>query len=149
MNIEVLRYNDTGKETLGLLMINGVFRGHTLEDEERTVKVWGETRIPEGTYKICLRNEGGHHARYSKKFPDIHKGMLHVIDVPNFKHILIHIGNTDDDTAGCLLVGSSLGAGNNSIGGSTNKYVEIYPEIANAINNCEDVTITYKKIYDS
>ena len=149
MRIEVLRYNDTGNETLGLLMINGKFRGHTLEDEERTVKLWGETRIPEGTYKIGLRTEGGHHVRYSKKFPKIHKGMLHVLDVPYFKYILIHIGNTDDDTAGCLLISRSLGANNDSIVRSTDKYLEIYPEIARAIVNNEPVTITYKKIYDN
>jgi len=148
MRIEVLRYNDTGNETLGLLMINGKFRGHTLEDEARTVKLWGETRIPEGTYKIQLRKEGGHHARYAKKFPGIHKGMLHVVDVPNFQYILIHIGNTDDDTAGCLLIARSLGANNDSIVRSTDKYLEVYPEIANAIDNCEPVTIAYKKIYE-
>ncbi len=148
MRIEVLRYYDTGNETLGLLMINGKFRGHTLEDEARTVKLWGETRIPEGTYKIGLRIEGGHHVRYARKFPDFHKGMLHVLDVPNFKYILIHIGNTDDDTAGCLLIARSLGANNDSIVRSTDKYREVYPEIANAIDNNEPVTITYRKIYE-
>ena len=148
MRIEVLRFKDTGQETLGLLKINGQFRGWTLEDEERTVKVWGETRIPEGTYKVGLRTEGGHHKRYSKLFPSIHKGMLHVLDVPNFKYILIHIGNFDDDTAGCLLVGSALGGDQKSIIRSTDKYVEVYPEIATAIDNNEPVTITYKKIYE-
>ena len=34
-------------------------------------------------------------------------GMLHVLDVPNFKYILIHCGNTDEDTAGCLLLGDT------------------------------------------
>lgn len=148
MRIEVLRYNDTGNETLGLLMINGKFRGHTLEDEERTVKVYGETRIPEGTYKIGLRKEGGFHIRYLNKFPNMHKGMLEVLDVPGFRYILIHIGNTDDDTAGCLLVARSLGANNDSIVKSKDKYVEIYPEIARAIINGEPVTITYRKVYD-
>ena len=148
MRIEVLRYNDTGNETLGLLMINGKFRGHTLEDEYREVKVWGETRVPEGTYKVGLRTEGGHHTRYSNKFPLIHKGMLHVLDVPNCKYILIHIGNREDDSAGCLLVAESLGADNKSIVRSTLKYVEVYPEIAKAISLNEPVTITYKKIYE-
>lgn len=148
MRISVLRFKDTGKETLGLLFINEKHRGYTLEDEERTIKVWGETRIPEGTYKIGLRKEGGHHKRYAKKFPSIHKGMLHVLDVPYFKFILIHIGNRQDDTAGCLLVGSNIGRDNKSIERSTDKYVDIYPEIANAIDCGEPVTITYKKIYE-
>ena len=33
--------------------------------------------------------------------------MLHVLDVPGFEYILIHCGNTDEHTAGCLLVGDS------------------------------------------
>ena len=37
-------------------------------------KVYGETRIPAGTYKLKLRTEGGYHQKYSKRFPDIHRG---------------------------------------------------------------------------
>lgn len=148
MKIKVLRFKDTGDETLGLLMINGKHRGYTLEDEERTVKVWGETRIPEGTYTIGLRKEGGHHARYTEKFPMLHIGMLEVQDVPNFKYILIHIGNTDEDTAGCLLIGSGIGNDDKSIVKSTLKYTEIYREISRAVKAGECVEIEYKKIYE-
>jgi hypothetical protein len=148
MKIQLKRFTDNGDRTLGLLFIDGVFRCYNLEDEERTVKVWGETRIPEGTYKLGLRTTGGHHARYSKKFPDIHKGMLHILDVPNFKYILIHIGNTDDDTAGCLLTGSYIYSNNKGIGGSTLAYEAVYPEIANAIASGEDVEIEVSKIYN-
>ncbi len=78
-----------------------------LEDEARAIKVYGETRIPAGVYKVGVRTEGGFHRRYSedRRFRDIHEGMLHILDVPGFDWILIHVGNNDDDTAGCLLVG--------------------------------------------
>ena len=33
--------------------------------------------------------------------------MLHITNVPNFEYILIHCGNTDEHTSGCLLVGDS------------------------------------------
>ena len=33
--------------------------------------------------------------------------MLHLQDVPNFTYILIHAGNTDEHTSGCLIVGES------------------------------------------
>ena len=90
MEIEVIRYNNKEDFTGGLLFIDGQFECYTLEDEYRTQKVYAETRIPDGRYKVSLRTEGGHHIRYSKKFPDLHKGMLHILDVPNFKWILIH-----------------------------------------------------------
>lgn len=146
MTVDVIRYHDTGNETFGLLYIDGQFECYTLEDEERTVKVWGETRIPEGTYPLVLRREGSHHARYSKKFPDIHKGMLHVLDVPNFKWILIHIGNTDDDTAGCLLIADGVSPDGRSIVSSTTAYKRVYPKIADAITRGEGVIINYKKL---
>ena len=97
--------------------------------------------------KVELRKEGGFRAKYNKKYPGIHRGMLHVVDVPNFEYILIHTGNTDEHTAGCLLVGDSQE--NNQllpdgfIGKSVNAYKRIYPSIAKAIDQGEEVTIEY------
>ena len=163
MNLEVIRFSSGTDSTNGILFetiqqgneIDGIFKqtkflAYTLEDEQRNEKVFGETRIPNGTYKLGLRKVGGYHARYSKRFPHIHIGMLHVLDVPGFEYILIHCGNTDEHTAGCLLVGDSQE--NNQIttdgfiGKSTQAYKRIYPRIAEAIECGEEVTITYKTI---
>jgi len=105
MIITVRRFLSNSDATLSEVKIDGVRHCYGLEDEHRGIKVDGETRIPTGAYKIGIRAEGGFHNRYSKKFADIHQGMLQVLDVPGFEFILIHVGNTDDDTAGCLLVG--------------------------------------------
>ena len=76
--------------------------------------------------------------------------MLHVLNVPGFEYILIHCGNTDEHTAGCLLVGDSQE--NNQItedgfiGKSTQAYKRIYPMIAKAIRKKEEVTIEYKDL---
>ena len=146
MQLSVLRYSENGESTLGLLFIDGKFECYTLEDEHQDIKIKAETRIPAATYKIELRTEGGHHQRYSKKFPDFHKGMLHVQDVPNFKWILIHIGNDDDDTAGCLLVGDS--SINNltqpgRINSSTIAYERMYKKVIEAFDRGDEVYITY------
>lgn len=73
--------------------------------------------------------------------------MLEVCDVPNFKYILIHCGNTDEDTAGCLLVGDTQENNNvktnGFIGKSTQAYKRIYPPIAEALEQGEKVTINY------
>ena len=152
MKLIVLRFSSEADSTHGLLFehtdIGKKFLCYTLEDEARALKVRGETRVPAGTYKIELRKEGGFHERYTKKYPGLRRGMLHVTDVPNFEYILIHTGNTDEHTAGCLLVGDSQE--NNQllpdgfIGKSVNAYKRIYPSIAKAIKNGEEVTITYQ-----
>ena len=120
---------------------------YTLEDQYQTKKVMQETRIPAGKYEIKYRKEGGFHKRYNERYPDIHRGMLHVTNVPNFKWILIHVGNTDEHTAGCLLLGDTQENNqiktNGFIGKSSQAYVRVYDKIANALDMGEKVTITY------
>ena len=152
MKLEVIRFSSDEETTLGLLADVSIpgkreFLSFTLEDQKQDTKVYAETRIPEGTYEIKLRKEGGFHERYKKRFPDFHNGMLHLQDVPNFKFVLIHIGNDDDDTAGCLLVGSDA-TGNVSREGkvlrSTEAYKKVYNHIATPLLAGEQVFITYR-----
>ena len=150
MELEVLRFSSQEDSTNGLLfdVTEGKrrFLCYTLEDEYREEKVMAETRIPAGTYRITLRTTGGFHGRYLKKYGEMHKGMLWVRDVPNFEYILIHTGNTDEHTAGCLLVGDSqqnnIIKADGFIGSSTAAYKRIYPPIAAALEAGEEVTIT-------
>jgi hypothetical protein len=131
--LEVIRFSGQADDTLGLFMVNGVFQCFTLEDEQRTVKVFAETRIPAGTYRVELKKWGGFHKRYSVRFKSFHLGMLWVRDVPNFEHILIHVGNRDDDTAGCILLGDTCQQNvteSGFIGSSVAAYRRVYPPIA-------------------
>ena len=153
MTLEVLRFSSLKDSTNGLLFDTTKerkFLCYTLEDEFRSEKKYGETRIPDGEYKIALRTEGGFHGRYSRRFEKIHKGMLQVMEVENFEYVLIHCGNTDEHTNGCLIVGdtqtNNLVASNGFVGSSTKAYSRIYPNIAKALVNGEEVTINYKSI---
>jgi len=150
MKLEVLRFSSEQDSTNGVLFdVTGKrkFLCYTLEDEYRTKKVMQETRIPAGTYEIKYRKEGGHHKKYTQRYPDIHRGMLHVTNVPNFKWILIHVGNTDEHTAGCLLLGDTQENNqiktNGFIGKSSQAYVRVYDYVARALDMGEKVTITY------
>ena len=150
MKLEVLRISSEHDSTSGLLFDVTYFRKflcYTLEDEYREEKIKGETRIPAGTYQVVLRKSGGFHNKYVKRYGEMHRGMLHITDVPNFEYILIHTGNTDEHTAGCLLLGDTQT--NNQIskdgfvGSSGQAYKRIYPPIAEALENGECVEITY------
>ena len=139
---QVVRLSSQADSTSGVLFsVNDdgtkSFMCYTLEDEHRDTKVWGETRIPAGTYKLELRTEGGFHSRYVKKYGSMHKGMIWVKDVPGFEFILWHTGNTDEHTAGCLIIGqsqtSNLIKPDGFVGSSVSAYKYVYPVIAKAI----------------
>ena len=148
MKLNVIRHQFGKDATNGMLFIDGVFECYTLEDEVRDVKVMSETAIPLGTYEIKFRNIGGFDTKYKARYgTTFHKGMLELQDVPNFKYILIHTGNTDEHTAGCLLLGETqqdLDKGKDGfVGGSGDAYKKMYPKVRDALLNREKVTIEY------
>jgi len=94
--------------TIGKLFINDVYFCDTLEDKDRglkqtmslaeihKIKIQHETAIPSGTYKVIVNMS----PRFNRILPRL-------LDVPGFDGVLIHRGNTDKDTSGCILVGEN------------------------------------------
>ena len=152
MKLDVVRTQFGADATNGMLFVDGVFECFTLEDQVREgSKVMKETAIPLGEYEIKYRNIGGYDSKYRARYgTDWHNGMLELQDVPNFTYILIHTGNTDEHTAGCLLVGETqqdLDKGKDGfVGGSGDAYKKFYPKVRDALNAGEKVTIRYSDI---
>lgn len=69
-------------------------------DDAGEGKIKGRTAIPKGRYRIKMYMS----PRFRRLLP-----ML--MDVPGFKYILIHAGNTVEDTDGCLLPGLNRAKG--------------------------------------
>jgi len=144
MHVNLMRISTGAESTAGALYIDGKFVCFVLGDTKRKKKVAGETRIPDGLYRIALRNEGRLTRKYAQRYGSMHKGMLWLQDVPDFNWIYIHTGNKRGHTEGCLLVGDSLNnnqAGDGFVGKSRDAYQRIYPQIAQAIESDEKVTI--------
>ena len=150
MKLQVVRTQFGTDATNGLLFIDGIFECYTLEDQYQAVKVMHETCIPEGTYDIEFRKTGGFHAKYSERYKNAQYGMLHVQDVPNFTYILIHTGNTDEHTSGCLIVGETQQdlevSKDGFIGSSTLAYKKMYAKVAGQLLQGKKVTIEYTTI---
>lgn len=145
MNLLLQRYTARTDSTGGNLYVDDIFHCYTCEDEQRDIKIAGETRIPSGTYEIKLRDEGGMTQRYAQKF-DFHQGMLWLQDVPGFEWVYIHVGNDDDDTEGCVLVGYSadISTGEVRVFQSKKAYSDLYKKITWAMIEGEDVFIEIK-----
>lgn len=94
MNLLLQRLHSDAHRTHGDLYVNGEWECFTLEDVVREEKIYGETAIPEGRYRITLEHS-----------PRFGPGTLTVHDVPGFTGVRIHAGNTEGDTRGCPLVG--------------------------------------------
>lgn len=102
--------------TIGHMTIDEAkFRCDTIEDTVRDVnkngkfdngekKIKHETAIPFGRYEITMRVIS---PTYSKKKAFAFTGgcMPRLLNVPEFEGILIHTGNTEKDSFGCIVVG--------------------------------------------
>ena len=130
MLIKILRHWFTEKSTMGVISVDGVKCGFTLEDVARPtgVKVPNATAIPPGEYDVTID--------YSDKFKKL---MPHILYVPNFEGIRIHPGNTSEDTSGCVLVG--LEKGEDRISNCKPTYDFIYHSIEQALAKKDKVTI--------
>ena len=150
MKLQVVRTQFGKDATNGLLFVNGVFECYTLEDQYQAVKVMHETCIPEGTYDIKFRTVGGFHEKYKKRYGADHYGMLHLQDVPNFTYILIHQGNSDEHTSGCLILGETQQdldlSDDGFIGHSGVAYKKLYKKVAKELLLGKKVSIEYTTI---
>lgn len=103
--------------TIGDLYVDGRFFCHAIEDKVRPLparcpdtplgrtckckeKEYARTAIPAGTYRITMERS----PRFKRMLPYLH-------DVPHFLGILIHSGNTAEDSAGCIIVGKNTAKG--------------------------------------
>jgi hypothetical protein len=96
MKVELIRACTNDHGTFGVLTVDNFVQCVTIEDE------WlgnssGISCIPEGTYKVVPHN--------GTKY----QGVWRLENVPGRSAILIHAGNTEDDTRGCILVGTRFG----------------------------------------
>jgi hypothetical protein len=91
----------TAKSTIGQLCVEGALECFVLEDfyrEPGRPKVTGKTCIPCGRYPVSI-----------VRSPRFGIDMPRLLHVPGFEGVLIHPGNTPDDTEGCLLPGRTRG----------------------------------------
>jgi len=103
-SLALIRKYFTDKSTVGVLTFDGKFLCHTLEDTVRDLnkdgifqpeeKIYAQTAIPAGHYEVVVN--------YSNKF---HKYLPLLLNVPFFRGIRMHSGNTSEQSAGCILLG--------------------------------------------
>lgn len=141
MELRLKRIAKRETYTIGRLYVDGVYFCDTIEDRDRGLdqtlpvsvniakKRKGVTAIPTGRYRVTL---GVQSPRFSKKKQyDFCKGFLpRLINVPAFDGVLIHIGNTAQDSEGCILVGRNTVVGR--VTDSTATFKALYAKLKEA-----------------
>ena len=112
INLQLSRIALKETYTIGTLRIGTEYFCDTLEDAVRDfnkdgdlddygeMKVYGETAIPYGRYRVIVT--------WSPKFK---RELPLILDVRHFTGIRIHRGNYPKDSAGCILVGENTKPG--------------------------------------
>ena len=125
--------------TIGKLYIDGEYFCDVLEPPTRDLnkngifdngetKVKNNTAIPFGTYNVIINRS----PRFKRDLPRL-------LNVPNFDGVLIHRGNTKNDTSGCILVGENKVKG--KVVNSTPYEIELVKRCKAALSNNEQITI--------
>lgn len=133
MNITLQRRPSQGKATIGELMVDGKRIAYSLEDVVRNEKVYGETAIPAGEYKVVITPS----PRFKRNLPLL-------LNVPGYEGVRIHPGNTSADTLGCILPGTAVTPDAQSVTQSKLAFDKVNNLIQTALDKGEQVTLTIK-----
>ena len=138
--------------TIGKLYIDKQYFCDTIEDKDRGLtqktpldqimkkKIMHKTAIPTGTYDITMNVIS---PRFSKKqfYKNLCKGRVpRLLNVPGFDGILIHVGNTANDSSGCILVGKNTQVG--KVLNSTATFTKLYSILDTANRAGDKISIT-------
>lgn len=147
MEILLKRIAKKSKYTIGKMYIDGQYICDTLEDTDRGLnqnmsleeiknkKVYGETAVPTGTYKVDMNTVSPKFK--SRTWAKPYGGKLpRLVLVPGYDGVLIHPGNKAEDTLGCILVGE-----NKAVGQVLNSQVT-FKKIMSILTKGTNITIT-------
>lgn len=144
MRILLQRHALKAGYTIGRMEINGRYFCDTLEDTDRglresmtedeiaALKVKGATAIPTGTYRIDMQTRS---PRFGRVLPRL-------LRVKGYASVLIHSGNTADDTEGCILVGENRERGKVLNSRATLESLLVFLRAAQAEGEEIELTIT-------
>ena len=154
MELKLIRFACKPKYTVGKLYVDGKFFCNTLEDTDRgldesmsekeilDIKKPNETAIPTGQYQITLSVQSPKY-KTRVKYAFCNGFLPRLIGVKGYSGILIHIGNTHEDSSGCILVGDNKVVG--QVVNSTNTFKNLYSILKAADGRGEQIYITIEK----
>ena len=162
-----VRKADNGGYCISHVYIDGKYSHDTIEDYDRgllqtmtkeqvaRLKVYGKTAIPTGTYTLRMdvpSTTFGRKAYYhdlcvwtKPNGTKLHGCVPRFDPVVGFSGVLMHTGNTEDDSLGCVIVGRNTQVGR--VTDSRATFSRIYPHLLSAALRGEPLTYTIERKY--
>lgn len=152
MNILIKRIAKKDTYTIGKFYIDGKYYCDTIEDKDRgidkttplskikSVKIANKTAIPTGTYDLTMKVQSPKYlksntfVRYCKAY------MPRILNIPGFDGVLLHTGNTAEDSSGCIILGYNKTIG--KVLDSMSAFKQVYPILKAASDKGDRISIT-------
>ena len=144
MEIKIKRVAKKADYTIGHLYVDGQYVCDTIEDTDRgltqqmpleeiqRIKVKDRTAIPSGQYRVALGIKSPKYSNFVR-YPwakAINGCVPRIMNVVGFLGVLLHVGNTAEDTSGCIIVGENKVVG--KVINSTATFNKLYAMMAKA-----------------
>lgn len=154
MKLKVERIKNGPTYTIGKMYVDSKYFCDTLEDldrglldsmnveEVKSKKIYGETGIPKGTYKVTLDIVSPKFSQYLF-YMEVCKGKLpRLLDVKGYEGILIHVADgpkKDKLLYGCIGIGERQA--DDSLANGKKVFKTFYSLLESAKKHGEDITI--------
>lgn len=136
--------------TIGKIYIDGKYQCDCIEDTDRGLsqtmsleeikkkKVYGKTAIPTGTYDITLNVISPKYSKsaFMQRYANGSR-VPRILNVKGFDGVLIHTGNTEQDSYGCIIVGINSKKG--MVTQSRDTFIKLYKILQSSKNK---ITLT-------
>lgn len=153
MELKLKRIARKSNYTIGKLYINNNYFCDVCEDKDRglkdsmslteiqRIKVKNETAIPTGKYEIVLNVISPRFSSSAFYKTYANGGRLpRLLNVKGFDGVLMHTGNSAQDSSGCLILGKNKVVG--KVIESKETFKKLYPLLQEAWNKKEKIYIT-------
>ena len=143
---------------IGHLYVDHEYFCDTLEDYDRGLdrrddvevieaqKIAAQTAIPTGQYTVDMETVSPKYLKQRFYRDFCRAAMPRLCHVPCYSGILIHPGNTESDTEGCILVGQNKEVG--KVINSRDTWTQLYTHMALAHEKGEEIVINIIRKYE-
>jgi hypothetical protein len=148
MELVLNTYYQQPDATLGLMLVNGLAKYHTIERPYHKPRIPNASCIYAGRYEIVPRTRSAKVDEYKRRFPWF-RYHLQLKDVPDADYILIHIANFITDVEGCIGIAYGSDLYGKQLVDSMRAFRELSLDVYRRFDDGESAWITINRLEET